>query len=114
MQNKDCSDKGPVTAANTPGGIDAFLDLWDATNEFYFDIHYAKRKEVNSVAQFEMCGLAVCWENSPVYYVNLPKCLMRTIETKAVTYQHHLLQMKVHFSMLGWKASKYGGIGSVV
>ncbi|XP_039165720.1 helicase and polymerase-containing protein TEBICHI [Eucalyptus grandis] len=83
VQNKDCSDKGPVTAANTPGGIDAFLDLWDATNEFYFDIHYAKRKEVNSVVQFEICGLAVCWENSPVYYVNLPKDLMRTIETKS-------------------------------
>lgn len=83
VQNKDCTDKGPVTAVNTPGGIDTFLDLWDTTNEFYFDIHYTKRKEVNSVAQFEICGLAVCWENSPVYYVNLPKDLMRTIERKS-------------------------------
>ncbi|XP_048133161.1 helicase and polymerase-containing protein TEBICHI isoform X1 [Rhodamnia argentea] len=83
VQNKDCADKGPVTAVNIPGGIDTFLNLWDATNEFYFDIHYTKRKEVNSVVLFEICGLALCWENSPVYYINLPKDLVRTTERKS-------------------------------
>lgn len=69
-------ENGPVNASNTSGGFDSFLDLWDTTQEFYFDIHYNKRLEVNSVTPFEILGIAICWENSPVYYVNLPKDLL--------------------------------------
>ncbi|XP_028124400.1 uncharacterized protein LOC114321435 [Camellia sinensis] len=70
---KNASEKGPVNAVNTPGGFDSFLDLWDSTREFYFDIHFNKRSEVNSTVPFEIHGIAICWGNSPVYYVNLPK-----------------------------------------
>ena len=77
LGNKDSAcGKGPINAINTPGGFDSFLDLWETIREFYFDIHYNKRSEVNSVAPFEIHGIAICWENSPVYYVNLPKDLL--------------------------------------
>lgn len=71
----DC-EKGPIHAINTPGGFDSFLDLWDTATEFCFDIHYNKRSEANSVVSFELHGLAICWENSAVYYVNIPKDLL--------------------------------------
>lgn len=75
--NKDSAcKKGPTNAVNTPGGFDGFLDLWAAAQEFYFDIHYNKRSEMNSAAPFEIHGLAICWENSPVYYISLPKDLL--------------------------------------
>ncbi|KAA8521778.1 hypothetical protein F0562_012451 [Nyssa sinensis] len=77
LDNKENTyEKGPLNAVNTPGGFDSFLDLWDTTQEFYFDIHFSKRSEVNSIAPFEIHGIAICWENSPVYYVNLPKDLL--------------------------------------
>ncbi|KAM1247252.1 hypothetical protein TB2_043362 [Malus domestica] len=69
-------EKGPIHAVNTLGGFDSFLDLWQSTSEFYFDIHYNKRSEFNSVAPFEIHGIAICWENSPVYYVNIPRDLL--------------------------------------
>uniref|UniRef100_A0A516IJI0 Helicase and polymerase-containing protein TEBICHI n=1 Tax=Turnera subulata TaxID=218843 RepID=A0A516IJI0_9ROSI len=76
-ENKDIvCEKGPINASNTDGGFDSFLDLWENVREFYFDIHYSKRSEVNSLYPFEVLGIAICWENSPVYYVNLPKDLL--------------------------------------
>ncbi|KAF8407042.1 hypothetical protein HHK36_006167 [Tetracentron sinense] len=69
-------EKGPFNASNTPGGFDSFLDIWDTTREFCFDIHFTKRSEVNSVVPFEILGIAICWENSPVYYVNFYKDLI--------------------------------------
>ncbi|GLU01406.1 hypothetical protein SLE2022_187150 [Rubroshorea leprosula] len=68
-------ENGPINATSVPGGFDSFLELWESVQEFCFDIHYNKRSEVNSTAPFEIHGIAVCWENSPVYYVNLPKDL---------------------------------------
>ena len=70
------SKKGPIHASNIPGGFDSFLDLWDSTSEFYFDVHCNKRSEVNSSTPFEVHGIAICWENSDVYYINLPKDLV--------------------------------------
>ncbi|KAL6524100.1 hypothetical protein OROMI_031195 [Orobanche minor] len=70
-------EKGPVNAVSVPGGVDSFLDLWDATREFFFDIHFTKKSELNSIAPFEIHGIAVCWETSPVYYLNIPKDLFR-------------------------------------
>ncbi|GMH06994.1 hypothetical protein Nepgr_008834 [Nepenthes gracilis] len=69
------AENGPITVASVPGGFDSFLDLWESVAEFYFDIHFNKRSEVNSHIAFELHGLAICWENSPVYYVNIPKDL---------------------------------------
>ncbi|KAG8375552.1 hypothetical protein BUALT_Bualt10G0111900 [Buddleja alternifolia] len=71
----DALEKGPVSAASIPGGLDSFLDLWDASTEFFFDIHFNKRTELNSIVPFEIHGIAVCWETSPVYYLNVPKDL---------------------------------------
>lgn len=69
-------EKGPIHAIYTPGGIDSFLNIWETTSEFHFDIHYNKRSELNSVAPFELHGMAICWEDSPVYYVDIPKDLL--------------------------------------
>lgn len=69
------SDKGPMSAVNTAGGFDLFLDMWDTTHEFFFDIHYNKRADFNTTAPFELHGIAVCWEDSPVYYISIPKDL---------------------------------------
>ncbi|XP_059641680.1 helicase and polymerase-containing protein TEBICHI isoform X1 [Cornus florida] len=74
--SENTCDKGPLNAVHALGGFDSFLDLWDTTQEFYFDIHFHKKSEVNSIAPFEIYGIAICWENSPVYYVNLPKDLL--------------------------------------
>ncbi|KAL3650829.1 hypothetical protein CASFOL_007232 [Castilleja foliolosa] len=74
---ENTSEKGPVNAVSISGGVDAFLDLWDATREFFFDIHFTKKSELNSIAPFEIDGIAICWENSPVYYLNIPKDLFR-------------------------------------
>lgn len=70
-------EKGPVNAVGFPGGLDSFLDLWGATTEFFFDIHFTKKSELNSIAPFEIHGIAICWKNSPVYYLNIPKDLFR-------------------------------------
>ncbi|XP_061336496.1 helicase and polymerase-containing protein TEBICHI [Gastrolobium bilobum] len=70
------SRRGPINAVSIPGGLDSFLDLWDAMPEFYFDIHYIKRLELHCAAPFEVHGIAICWENSPVYYVNLPRDIL--------------------------------------
>lgn len=70
------SRKGPINAVSSPGGLDSFLDLWDTVAEFYFDIHYIKRLELHSAAPFEVHGIAICWENSPMYYINLPRDIL--------------------------------------
>lgn len=73
--NGKAYEEGPINANNTPGGFDSFLDLWDGVKEFYFDIHFNKRSDVNSLAPYEIHGIAICWENSPVFYINLPRDL---------------------------------------
>lgn len=70
------SERGPINAVSRSGGLDSFLDLWDTIPEFYFDIHYIKRLELHAVAPFELHGIAICWENSPVYYINLPRDIL--------------------------------------
>lgn len=70
-------EKGPVSVISVPGGLDSFLDLMDATTEFFFDIHFTKKSELNSATPFEIHGVAICWENSPVYYLSIPKDLSR-------------------------------------
>ncbi|WCJ18322.1 DNA polymerase I [Euphorbia peplus] len=58
------------------GGFDSFLAIWEIVPQFYFDLHYNKKSVVNPIMPFEVHGMAICWENSPVYYVNLPKDLL--------------------------------------
>ncbi|KAL6854375.1 hypothetical protein ACP4OV_019278 [Aristida adscensionis] len=74
--SRNVADKGPVNAYNFPGGFDCFLDHWSAVNEFSFDLHFIKKTVKASLSVFEVLGLAVCWENSPVYYCNFPKDLV--------------------------------------
>ncbi|KAF2286941.1 hypothetical protein GH714_035873 [Hevea brasiliensis] len=89
-------EKSPINASNTPGGFDSFLALWDNAQEFYFDLHYNKRSEVNSITPFEIHGMAICWENSPVYYVNLPKDLVWSENHKNVLPHENWLEMVRH------------------
>ncbi|XP_057799459.1 helicase and polymerase-containing protein TEBICHI [Salvia miltiorrhiza] len=70
-------EKGPVSVISIPGGVDSFLDLLDATTEFFFDIHFTKKSELNSTTPFEIHGIAICWEDSPVYYLSIPKDISR-------------------------------------
>ncbi|MQL93723.1 hypothetical protein Taro_026365, partial [Colocasia esculenta] len=70
------SEKGPINVNAIPGGFDSFLDQWDAVTEFYFDVHFAKGSELNSLGPFEILGIAVCWQASPVYYINLSRDLI--------------------------------------
>jgi DNA polymerase theta len=72
------TDKGPVNAYNFPGGFDCFLEQWSAVREFFFDVHFIKKAMKPSSNLFEVFGLAVCWENSPIYYSNFPKDLVTT------------------------------------
>ncbi|KAK9273993.1 hypothetical protein L1049_018807 [Liquidambar formosana] len=76
LEKESFYEKGPINVNNTPGGFDSFLDLWDTVQEFYFDIHFDKQFDGNSSAPFEIHGISICWENSPVYYVSLPKDLL--------------------------------------
>ncbi|KEH16134.1 DNA polymerase theta-like protein [Medicago truncatula] len=55
------SRKGPINAVSSPGGL---------------DIHCIKRLELHSAAPFEIHGIAICWENSPMYYINLPRDIL--------------------------------------
>lgn len=89
-------EKGPINASNTPGGFDSFLALWDTAQEFYFDLHYNKRSEVNSITPFEIHGMAICWENSPVYYVNLPKDLLWTENHRNALLDENWLEIVRH------------------
>ncbi|KAJ0247364.1 Helicase and polymerase-containing protein TEBICHI [Hirschfeldia incana] len=76
LSNKDnAGEKGPITAGNISGGIDSFLKLWESAEEFFFDIHYNKLQNLNSRISYEVHGIAICWNDSPVYYVNLNKDL---------------------------------------
>ena len=72
------ADKGPVNAYNFPGGFECFLDQWSAVSEFSFDVHFIKKSMKPSSTLFEVFGLAICWENSPIYYCNFPKDLVTT------------------------------------
>ncbi|XP_078428981.1 MUS308 and mammalian DNA polymerase-like protein isoform X2 [Wolffia australiana] len=72
----DSLRKGPINACSFSGGFDSFLNQWDELKEFYFDFHFTKRSEQYSVLPFEVLGIAVCWKDSPVYYIRLPKDLM--------------------------------------
>ncbi|XP_024005041.1 helicase and polymerase-containing protein TEBICHI isoform X2 [Eutrema salsugineum] len=76
LSNKDSTgEKGPITAGNIRGGFDSFLELWESAGEFFFDIHYNKLQDLNSRISYEIHGIAICWNSSPVYYVNLNKDL---------------------------------------
>ncbi|KAK6927419.1 DNA polymerase theta-like, helix-turn-helix domain [Dillenia turbinata] len=77
--------KGPVNAHALPGGFDAFLNLWDFAEEFYFDAHFNQLSGTNSLVNFEMQGIAICWANSPVYYVNIPKDLLWSDNSKSMS-----------------------------
>ncbi|KAG0502462.1 hypothetical protein HPP92_002534 [Vanilla planifolia] len=70
------SNNGPTCASRFPGGFDSFLEQWDLKKEFYFDLHYSKLPGQQYSVQFEVFGLAICWENSPVYYINFLKDLL--------------------------------------
>ncbi|KAL9230313.1 hypothetical protein vseg_005682 [Gypsophila vaccaria] len=72
---QNSSDKGPINIASATD-FDAFMSLWESVREFYFDLHFNKRSEATINAAYEVHGIAICWDDSPVYYVNLPKILL--------------------------------------
>ncbi|KAF1858617.1 hypothetical protein Lal_00044650 [Lupinus albus] len=94
------SQRGPINAVSSLGGLDQFLDLWDTVLEFYFDMHYIKRMELHSAAPFEIHGMAICWEGSPVYYINLPRDILLSDNKKdgCIPLSAHSPKLKVSSS----------------
>lgn len=94
--NEDACEKGPINASNAPGGFDSFLAVWEAVPQFYFDLHYNKKSEVNPMMPFEIHGMAICWETSPVYYVNLPKDLLWVDNKKNASLPENWMEIFRH------------------
>ena len=74
--NSNSQRKGPMYARSFSGGFDSFLNQWDELTEFYFDLHFMKKSEQQSHLPYEILGISVCWKESPVYYISLPKDLI--------------------------------------
>ncbi|KAH9300440.1 hypothetical protein KI387_012023, partial [Taxus chinensis] len=64
---------GPIDVNSINGGFESFLNMWKLVKEFCFDLHYSNSSVGGSLLMLEVHGLAVCWEGSPVYYVNFSK-----------------------------------------
>lgn len=62
--------RGPVDVDNFPGGFEAFLTQWQSVDEFAFDLFHRSQSNGTLPEIFEIVGIAVCWKNSPVYYIN--------------------------------------------
>jgi DNA polymerase theta len=91
--------KGPINAANFSGGFNSFLSQWAQASDFYFDLHFMKQSDKSSSTIFEIIGLAVCWEGSPVYYCNFSKDLFsvsddvnKTLEVAKVRW-HNIVEI---------------------
>ncbi|XP_057854248.2 helicase and polymerase-containing protein TEBICHI isoform X1 [Cryptomeria japonica] len=69
---------GPIDVNNISGGFEAFLNKWELVNEFCFDLHFSNGSVKDSSLMFEIHGLAICWDGSPVYYVSFSKRSMDT------------------------------------
>ncbi|XP_073390265.1 helicase and polymerase-containing protein TEBICHI isoform X3 [Physcomitrium patens] len=62
--------RGPRDVDKLVGGFDEFLRRWQGVDEFAFDFYFrTPRKGLPD--PFEVMGVAICWKDSPVYYVNL-------------------------------------------
>ena len=61
--------RGPLDVDKLVGGFDEFLKKWQSADEFAFDFYF-KHQNSGVPELFEMMGVAVCWKDSPVYFVN--------------------------------------------
>lgn len=61
--------RGPIDVDKLVGGFEDFLMKWRGVDEFAFDFYF-KTLSSGVPELFEMMGVAVCWKDSPVYYVN--------------------------------------------
>ncbi|KAF7153930.1 hypothetical protein RHSIM_Rhsim01G0104800 [Rhododendron simsii] len=66
ISKENASDKGPVSAVNTSGGFDSFLDLWDTAREFYFGIHFSKRPKGNSGRRNDTLSMTISGDGADV------------------------------------------------
>ncbi|KAJ7544985.1 hypothetical protein O6H91_09G101700 [Diphasiastrum complanatum] len=64
-------DKGPTDVDRLVGGFQEFFKKWQAVDEFFFDLHFKEYHASLTEKCFEINGMAICWQSSPVYYVSL-------------------------------------------
>lgn len=65
---------GPVDVDKMNGGFDVFLDQWRPRDEFCFDLNLKNQSVVTIAEVVDIEGIAICWKDSPVYYVGFSKC----------------------------------------
>ena len=87
LENSQFSNNGPVDVNTMSGGFDFFLNKWEQVSEFCFDLHFSNASEGDSSPIFEVQGLAVCWENSPVYYLKFSKSFCNK-ENRCATFHN--------------------------
>ncbi|PKU62051.1 helicase and polymerase-containing protein TEBICHI isoform X1 [Dendrobium catenatum] len=112
-------DKGPSCASTFPGGFDSFLEQWDLKREFYFDLHYSKLPDQNSSLRFEVFGLAICWENSPIYYVNflrdfLPCKMESSYHDELTNREGGIIKNLASFDIWSFAKSRWEKLGKIV
>lgn len=100
-------DKGPINASSIPGGFDSFMHQWELVQEFYFDIHFSKKN--NTTTFFDIFGLAICWKDSPIYYINLSRYLISSwkINTSGDSAENSICsESKSPCKSVSWEISK--------
>ncbi|KAH9571445.1 hypothetical protein CY35_02G094300 [Sphagnum magellanicum] len=65
--------KGPVDVDKIPGGFNKFWEKWNAVEEFAFDLYCKVPATEVMTKLIEVEGMALCWRDSPVYYVSFSR-----------------------------------------
>ncbi|CAK9217649.1 unnamed protein product [Sphagnum jensenii] len=65
--------KGPVDVDKIPGGFNKFWEKWNAVEEFAFDLYCKVPATEVTTKLIEVEGMALCWRDSPVYYVSFSR-----------------------------------------
>ncbi|XP_024542477.1 helicase and polymerase-containing protein TEBICHI-like isoform X1 [Selaginella moellendorffii] len=78
IQKCEVLDNGPVDFEKMePTAREAFFQAWQGSQDFFFDLHFEDQRGAFS----KIFGFAVCWQESPVYYVRVVEESWRRISS---------------------------------